>query len=968
MQKLLDTALDNYESLRQKASEIGADLATIDTHKSRIVDAFYYSDFIQRIAFQYCSEFTELLPSLIEFDASNAYQHYALEQLQLNLRSNLRACSDESQAFACIRKCRHLAMLQIAWHDFLNQQDIVDSLKVTSHLANILINESYTYLYASLSEKFGAPELEQPLLILAMGKLGGNELNFSSDIDLIFTYPHSGETNHPRKPLEHQVFFTRLAQRLIKMLDHVTQDGRVFRVDMRLRPLGESGPLVLPFSAFESYYLEQGRQWERFAMQKMRIVNNSSWNTELQSIITPFVYRKYIDFTTIESIREMKHLIEKEVRRKQISGNIKLGKGGIREVEFFVQSLQLIHAGRHPDCQKTSILAAMQALVEAEFLPGAEQTQLQHDYLFLRKVEHHLQAFGDEQTQTLPSSDVNQQRLCKILACQNQEAYLSTIDDAMTRINSIFASLVSDANQDQNASESEQHSDVYDDIWLIDMEQEEFTNACAELFDSTSATLLWDCLSLFRTKVDRSGVSARGVKSINKLMPLILQECKIFEHALNPNQIQGLFGILQTIIGRVTYIDLLLEHPEVRHRLLLLCEKSPWISAQIAQYPLLLDELLHPVYLEEDKLSLSEWKQDCTDQLRQTMLRVDLTDIEYVMDKLREFKHTNQLRIAAADITGSLAINQVSDKLTLLAEVLMHQVIEYAWQQMTELYGLPQGLPVEDKGIALVAYGKFGGIELSYGSDLDIVFLHSADLSKGTDESGSRKQMSNQEFYIKLVQRISHLCTTKTYNGVLYEIDLRLRPSGNSGLLVSHINSFEEYQQHKAWTWEHQALVRSRVICASPSLHDAFVKVRTNIIALPRNTNELKQSVAEMRLKMREHLLKKVDDKIDVKQALGGIVDVEFMVQFWVLAVGESYAKQLHWSDNLRLLAVLREIGSITHEQEQNLCEAYLTLRHSSHRLQLANQKYARHGSKLSKAMDYVASSFKQVFSPFCDD
>jgi len=961
MHTLHTSAADTFESLCEKAHQIGVNVSLIEQHKALILKAFFYSDFIRHVAVQYCDAFVELLPSLSEFDPEHAYEHYDLEKLQQNLRENLLACSDETQANACIRKCRQLSMLHIAWHDFLSDQNIVDSLKVTSHLANILINESYTYLYQVLSEKFGTPEQNQQLLILAMGKLGGNELNFSSDIDLIFTYPFSGETNHHRKPIEHQVFFTRLAQRLIKMLDHVTQDGRVFRVDMRLRPLGESGPLVLPFSAFESYYLEQGRQWERFAMQKMRIVNNSEWNSELQNVITPFVYRKYIDFTTIESIREMKHLIEKEVRRKQISGNIKLGKGGIREVEFFIQSLQLIHAGRHPDCQKTSILAAMKMLVDADFLPLCEQQILQEDYLFLRKVEHHLQAFGDEQTQTLPSSEANKQRLCSILNCASEEEYLSLVNASMARINSIFSSLVSDANQDDANTENQEASDTFDDIWLVDMDKDELIQASASLFNSDSAILLWDALAKFRKKVVRSGVSARGVKSINKLMPFILQECKIYEHALIPDQIEGLFSILQTIIGRVTYIYLLLEHPEVRQRLLLLCEKSPWISEQIAQYPLLLDELLHPVYLDENKLSLSEWKLECSDQLRQSMLRVDLSDIEYLMDKLREFKHTNQLRIAAADITGSLAINQVSDKLTLLAEVIMHQVIEYAWQQMIELYGTPQGLKADDKSIALVAYGKFGGIELSYGSDLDVVFLHNADLSLSTDESGSRKQVSNQEFYIKLVQRICHLCTTKTYTGVLYDIDLRLRPSGNSGLLVSHIDSFTEYQQNKAWTWEHQALVRSRVIYASEELSQAFVCTRKSVIAMHRDTQELKQSVADMRIKMREHLLKIVSDKIDVKQARGGIVDVEFMVQFWVLAAGEAHAEKLQWSDNLRLLETLCELGTLTCECKQQLCDAYLTLRHSSHRLQLAKQKYARHGSKLEKAMSSVANIYSEV-------
>ncbi|MFW8590385.1 bifunctional [glutamate--ammonia ligase]-adenylyl-L-tyrosine phosphorylase/[glutamate--ammonia-ligase] adenylyltransferase [Glaciecola sp. 2405UD65-10] len=963
MHNLHEKAKQAFDTFYEKASRNSNNIEVVNQHQALILQAFYYSDFIQRIATQYSDEFIGLLPNIASFDASKAIEHYCLENVQTALRQNLAESSDETQAYAHIRKCRHLNMMQIAWHDFLNEQSITDSLQVTSHLANILINESYHYLYEQLCKRFGEPEEKQDLLILAMGKLGGNELNFSSDIDLIFTYPYSGETHHPRKPIEHQVFFTRLAQRFIKMLDHVTQDGRVFRVDMRLRPLGESGPLVLPFSAFESYYLEQGREWERFAMQKMRIVNNTPFNDELKSIITPFVYRKYIDFTTLESIREMKRLIENEVRRRQITNNIKLGKGGIREVEFFIQSIQLIHAGRDDACQTPSILRAMKALVNAGFLDAKEQEALQADYLYLRKAEHYIQAFNDEQTQTLPESEHNQERLNALIQGDEQSDYQLLISNCMARINKVFSSLVDDANETKQKNNNDPINDTFDDLWHVEMPEEEFIDTCSAFFDARGAKVLFHHLGLFKKKVDRSGVSARGVKSINKLMPLLLHEFGVEKNSLADDEIEGLFGILQTIIGRITYIDLLLEHPDVRHRLRLLCKKSPWISQQIAQYPLLLDELLHPIYLNEDTLSLQEWKLACADQLRQSMLRVDLEDPEMVMDKLREFKHTNQLRIAAADIMGVLAINQVSDKLTILAEVLMQQVIEYAYTQMIELYGIPSGGDLECKNIALIAYGKFGGIELSYDSDLDLVFLHNTDLSGSTDESGSRKQLSNQEFYIKLVQRISHISGTKTYNGILYEIDLRLRPSGNSGLLISHVDSFAEYQQEKAWTWEHQALVRSRVVYASQSLRNNVYTIREQVIAKHRVKSELCLSVYEMRRKMRDHLLKEPNAEMDLKHTHGGIVDIEFMVQYWVLLSGEQHAKQLHWSDNLRLLETLCEINVISKEMQQGLSKAYLSLRHASHRLQLAKLKYARVNSELLNATQYVAECFDELFS-----
>ena len=966
-----ESARQAFDAFYQRANKLNLNTDTINHYKANILHAFGCSDFIQRIATQYCEKFLQILPDLNQSLTTSGelingqelnIDDYHLAALQHDLQQDLSNCTSEEEALAIIRQYRHLNMLKIAWADFHHIQSIQTSLLATSYLANILICEANNYVYTELIKRHGAPEQNQKLIIMGMGKLGGNELNFSSDIDLIFAYPAKGVCDG-KKETEHQVFFTRAAQRLIKMLDQVTQDGRVFRVDMRLRPLGESGPLVLPFSALESYYLEQGRQWERFAMQKMRIVNDTPWNNELYGIITPFMYRKYIDFTTVDAIREMKQMIEKEVRRRQISSNIKLGKGGIREVEFFVQSLQLIHAGRHIQCQASSILKAMHELELVDLLASDERQQIQADYLFLRKVEHYLQAFNDEQTQTLPDSKLHQQRLCVLLNCENLGAYQLIIEQCMARINAIFSTLVDDANQSDETQQNDEYSALFDDIWHLSLSPDEMHQVCEHLLSKSACDLLQEHLGHFKKKIERSGVSARAVKSVNKLVPLLLQEFDIDNKNLDIAQVSGLFGILQTISGRVTYIDLLLEHPDVRKRLLVLCKKSPWISEQISHYPLLLDELLNPIYLEKNDISLTQYKQDCADQLRQTLLRVDLEDVEMVMDRLREFKHTNQLRIAAADISGTLAINQVSDRLTLLAEVLMAQVIEYAWQQISKLFGQPSGNTADAKNFALIAYGKFGGIELSYGSDLDLVFLHGADLSLQTDDSGSRKQISNQEFYIKLVQRICHICSTKTYIGILYDIDLRLRPSGNSGLLVSHIESFFDYQNNTAWTWEHQALVRSRAVIAPAHLSKRFNEIKTHIICKQRDEAELKQAVFDMRNKMREHLQKDTLDKIDIKQSNGGIVDVEFMVQFWVLSQAHQYNQLSLWSDNLRLLETLEKHQVISATQASSLGKAYLTIRHSSHRLQLANQQYARRGKKLEEAMQQVQNIFNRVFN-----
>ena len=1004
MEKTLHQAKHTFEQLLQKFSGQTESSNLLRELEQNLKSVFSFSDFIQKVALQYPKSFIKVIERIEQTRVIHQKNNTLLDinyydDAKQDLQAQLHALESrattvqtlEIEAGAIIREFRHIKMLEIAWFDITHMQSIETSLLAVSHLADTIIIEAYECLYRAFVKRYGSPTNNQALLIMGMGKLGGFELNFSSDIDLIFTYPSQGETEG-KKPIEHQVFFTRLAQKLIQMLEQITQHGLAYRVDMRLRPLGESGPLVLPFSALENYYQEQGRQWERFAMQKMRIINTTPFNHLLLDIIKPFVYRKYIDFTTIESIREMKGLIEKEVRRRQISQNIKLGKGGIREVEFFVQSLQLIHAGRHINCQITSILLSMQALEAQQLTSKVNMAQLREDYLLLRQIEHYLQAFNDEQTQTLPSSEKDQYRLATLLGHESYEQTTQCVEHAMARIHEVFKHIIEDPNdvsvgdkQSQNqATNQSAIAHALDDIWQLSLDKAEAVKALDDCLSLSASELLADLILKFKKKAERTGVSPRALKSINKLMPLLLCEMVDikgkWDDEVFADQTVGVFSILQTISGRVTYIDLLLEHPVVRERLLHLCKKSPWVASQIAQYPILLDELLHPLYLDKNELSLSAWKHQCADQLRQTMLRVDINDEEQVMDLLREFKHTTQLRIAAADISGTLAINQVSDKLTLLAEVIMQQVIDIAWQQIAALFGQP-GIAEQSENfanidmlptiptinqLALVAYGKFGGVELSYGSDLDIVFLHNADLSLSTDTSGTRKQLSNQEFYIKLVQRICHICTTKTYNGILYEIDLRLRPSGNSGLLVSHIDTFLTYQQTNAWTWEHQALVRSRVIVGSEELSQRFNELRHEILSMPREIAKLKQEVFEMREKMRAHLEKKHVNQIDIKQTSGGIVDLEFMVQFWILAHANKHPSITKWSDNLRLLESLAQAEIIDTQKQSLLCQNYLALRHAAHRIQLANRQFARGGenksTKLAKAIQNVEGSYQSLF------
>ncbi|MBF7072141.1 bifunctional [glutamate--ammonia ligase]-adenylyl-L-tyrosine phosphorylase/[glutamate--ammonia-ligase] adenylyltransferase [Glaciecola sp. MH2013] len=990
--------------------------ALVYDNQALITKAFALSDFIAEVAGKYPAQFIAELPSLLQ---QKAHQTSGYDSA---LASALAELNSESELHATLRQYRHLSMAKIAWRDLLYQADIKQSLIAVSELADALINSANHWLYEQACSRYGRPASwqgeEQKLIVIGMGKLGGKELNFSSDIDLIFVYPEQGETQRDRKPVEHHSFFTKLAQRLISALHQTTADGQVYRVDMRLRPLGESGPLVISLAAFESYYLEQGRDWERFAMQKARVLSpESKASAEIQNIIRPFVYRKYLDFTTIESLRKMKQLISSEVARRQLSGNIKLGKGGIREVEFFIQALQLIHAGKVTECQTRSILASFSVLQKHGFLEATVADELLQSYLYLRQNEHYLQAFADKQTQQLPDTPLDKARLSVLNQQADYASCEKAIEARMHLINAHFINLIETSDEQTSTTKMGEDSDTdheslgstlapsigrvlagfeqdFVDLWKLKLNEneasellfpafkaalnasipsvssiEEDEHSLAQQATSTAADIAAQLIE-FKHQSHKHNVGPKGVDTLEKLLPVLTKEVLLFvfgeaelaASAIRCERISKLYALILDImlpmLGRTAYLDLLLENPMVRQRLLSLSAKSNWVARQIKQFPLLLDELLHPAYLVSEKGNAQLWFAQYTDELRTQMLRIEADDVEAQMDALRYFKLTQQLRIAAADVSGTLPINQVSDKLSALAECLLNKTIDLAWAQITDKYGCIEGYSASNKGLGVIAYGKLGGIELGYGSDLDIVFVHDVDLSLSTN---GRKQVSCSEFFVKLVQRISHLFTTKTYLNELYEIDLRLRPSGNSGLLISHIDTFRDYQLADAWTWEHQALVRARIVYGHNELVAAFQQIRQEVLALPREQVELATEVAEMRDKMREHLDKSTASLVDFKQARGGISDLEFLCQYWVLRHANTHPALSTWTDNLRILDTMADEGLLTQAEAESLQKAYLSIRNRLHRESLNKGVTKETSQKLLQAMQCINEHYSSA-------
>ena len=959
--------IDNTNSMNQTqlVEKYWETLITHTPNKNRILAneadikrVFSRSPFVADV----CAKHPEWLVELLDFAAPSMPQSYYHQKVS----EYVSQAKTEDGLAKALRRCRQFHMAAITFSDVLNRQSIDASLLQVSLLANALIQQGYTWLYSSLCSKHGTPvgsHGPMPMYILGMGKLGGHELNFSSDIDLIFTYPEKGETQGGKKSLEHQQFFTRLAQKLIQALNKVTVDGQVYRVDMRLRPFGESGPLVLHFDAMEDYYQEQGRHWERFAMVKARVINSddSSYEAALQAILTPFTFRRYLDFTTLDALRNMKKLIATEIRRRKLNNNIKLGAGGIREVEFFAQSFQLIHGGREPSLQSKSLLTTLKALEENEIVENEVVEALKQDYLFLRKVEHTLQQYRDQQTQTLPEDEDQRQALIEVMGFPNYAQFLTHLDAVMARIHGHFNELIEES-QDAHDPQDSLFSACCD-AWQLQMVEHEFCQTFASYLPPEDASRVQHLLLDFNQNQRRYLLGQRGEDTLNKLIPEILYVLITHNAQGVPYILKRVLGVISAITGRTTYLDLLLENPDVLKQLVRLCERSEWVANEIKRFPLLLDELLTPLYLEQQDTDIVASKNDYISELRQSLLRVEPDDVEAMMDTWRQFKLCQQLRIAASDISGSLPIANVSDKLTVLAEVVLEQVVHAAWHQISERFGIPNHLTADNSGFAVVAYGKLGGYELGYGSDLDLVFLHNPPREATTTGA---KSIEAQQFYIKLAQRIMHLLNTKTLFGQLYETDLRLRPSGNAGLLCCHLDGFKRYQQEEAWTWEHQALVRARGVCGDKTLLTQFADVRAEILGQPRDKAALRDEVCKMRTKMRQHLLNEKAQKVDLKQCVGGITDIEFMTQYWVLANASTIPSITRYTDNLRILNEAAQHGVIDDKQAKMLQDAYLALREQYHHLTLADTKYADQTDQLAKLREQVTGYWTGIFSEIC--
>ncbi len=958
------------EPLRERVQKGWQDLMALDIgecvdwlshNEASVLRAMACSDFLH----EQLNRHMEVLRPLLTSDAlERPWQRGEIAQAWA---SDTGRIESEECLNKHLRDFRRRHMFRIVWRDLIDDADFEETAGATSELADVCIDGALDWLYRQACEEWGTPmgtdhatgeRVAQRLVVVGMGKLGAAELNLSSDIDLIFSFPASGETEGGRRSLDNQSFFTRLGQKLIKALDQPTADGFVFRVDMRLRPYGQSGALALSFNAMEEYYQNQGREWERYAMVKARVVaGDREAGQQLMAMLRPFVYRRYIDYSAFESLREMKQMIQREVRRRSLQNNIKLGGGGIREIEFVVQAFQLIRGGRDQALQDRHLRTVLNTIGEFELLPAEVVKDLDRAYVFLRNTEHALQGIADKQTQTLPDEDDERIRVAGIMGYSDWAAFEADLNAHREAVSRHFADIITSEEDEQERTAEDEN---WQDLWRGQLSAEAELQVLREAgFEDPETSL--ERLRALRSSRSVTTLQKEGRRRLSEFMPALLQELSTVESP--SSTLERVLVLVESVLRRSAYLLLLNENPSARRELVRLCAASPWIADQLAQTPLLLDELLNTesLYAPPDKDTLQA-------ELHQQMLRVPLEDLEEQMEMLRHFKKAHVLRVAAAEIRETLPLMKVSDYLTWIAEAVLEHVVVLAWHNLTRRYGTPtdgSGTPLEPD-FAIVGYGKLGGIELGYTSDLDLVFVHGSDAQGATDGD---KAIDNAVFYARLGQRVVHILNTQTPSGQLYEVDMRLRPSGNSGLLVTNLSAFRHYQEKEAWTWEHQALARARWVAGSTSTGEKFQQLRHEVLCRQRDPQVLRREVVSMRDRMRRALATPVrpgeqPQVFHIKQDPGGIVDIEFMVQYLILAWSHDYPQITDKSDNIRQMESLGEAGLLTKGRAERLRAIFIAMRSTIHRRALQRQNSQVAPDSFAEEREYVRQCWCEIMEP----
>lgn len=810
------------------------------------------------------------------------------------------AARDEAALPGALRRLRTWVLCHLAVRDLCGLAKLAEVTETMTTLAEFSIQLSHEVHREALVARHGLPlspsGWEQELIIIGMGKLGGRELNVSSDIDLIFVYPEDGDTGGT-KVISNFEFFERLGKRIIKTLADITEHGQVFRVDMRLRPNGDSGPLVCSFDTLESYFITQGREWERYAWIKARPLNGERY-AELEKIARPFVFRKYLDYGAFNAMRNLHAQIRREVTRRERANNVKIGPGGIREIEFIAQVFQLIRGGRDRELQIRPTLRVLTKLAERGILAADTVEELSSAYDFLRRLEHRLQYLDDAQTHDLPDAPQDLDLIARAMEFDGSEAMLEKLAAIREVVSRHFDDVFSDPTEKDG-------KDEIDAVWATGSE-DAFDPVLSQLGYADPQRVAHQLAELHDSpRYQQLPTEIRG--RLDSLVPRLVEIAAATQH---PEQtLTRCLKLIETISRRGAYLALLQQYPQALKRVADLMSASSWATEYLTRHPILLDELLDDrhIHVEPDWHTLASELGPALDAIE--------PDMEHQMDMMREHHHAQVFRLLTQDIAGKLTVERLADHLSALADLILELTLPLVWRKIKSRHR-------DAPAFAVIAYGKLGGKELGYASDLDIVFLFEDDAPEA------------MEVYSRLAQRVNTWLSTRTAAGILFETDLRLRPNGDAGLLVTSIEAFRKYQLESAWPWEHQALSRARFSAGDKQVGEAFEHIRSEVLRQPRDLAKLRQDVLGMRQKMREAHSDKAED-FELKHDAGGLIDVEFMIQYLVLGHAHEHAELARNLGNIALLRMCGELGLIPVELAEQCSDSYRLLRRLQHRQRL---------------------------------
>ena len=836
-----------------------------------------------------------------------------------------------------LRRLRQRVMATLIVRDIEGVAPLSEVVESMTQLADVTTNFALDFVHRQLSELFGEPldsrGQPQRLLVIGMGKLGGRELNVSSDVDYIFVYPEEGQTSGRRR-IDNYDFFLRLGKRLIGALGEPTGDGQVFRVDMRLRPNGDSGALVGSLGSLENYFITQGREWERYAWIKARVMNEGvnlqpEWVDGLQEICRPFVFRKYLDFGAINAMRELHAQIRREVARKDMAEHIKLGPGGIREIEFIAQVFQLIRGGREPALQARPTLQILALLAERRLLPADSERELAVAYEFLRRLEHRLQYVNDAQTHRLPTGDDERLQIARSLGFADWSALLTVLDTHRSAVGRHFEQVFSDPEEGRHPLAALWDGPVGGDDPLERLSTLGFRQPQAML----------ERLQGFRQSSRYLQLPASNRERLDALGPRLIDAAAATPMPDATWQ-RGL-DFLATISRRGAYLALLQQYPQVLMKLAELIGSSSWAADYLTRHPILLDELLDSRIFDV----AIDWQG--FQKGLQARLAQHRDDTEREMDILRETHHAQVFHFLAQDMAGMHSVEHLADRLSELADIMVQTTMDLCWQKLRQRHPHPERSPC----FAVIAYGKLGGKELGFASDLDLVYLHD------DPEPGAG------ELYARLGQRMSTWMSTQTSAGTLFEVDLRLRPNGDAGMLVCPIQAFRDYQLQHAWVWEHQALTRARFCAGDPAVGEQFEAIRVEILRRPRDLNRLREEVLSMRKRMLDQHASRSEEDFDIKHDRGGLIDVEFIVQYLILGHAHAHPRLCGNLGNLALLGMAAELGLIPGDLAAGTRSAYRDFRRMQHALRLNAGRRARvERASVARRIDAVRALWQAVF------